>query len=64
VFYVEKYKKIYASPSTSPSLVLKTNLDEKEKVENPYYSSSLNNQEEEKLDNFFFDGKAKGDYHE
>ncbi|WP_078380230.1 hypothetical protein [Sutcliffiella halmapala] len=59
-----KFKKVYSNPSTSPKLVIKTHLDEREKVENPYYSSSLNHQEEEKLDNFFFDGKAKGDYHE
>ncbi|WP_223701993.1 hypothetical protein [Sutcliffiella deserti] len=59
-----KYRKVYANPTPSPTLVIQTNLDEKEKVKNPYYSSSLNDEEEEKLDNFFFEGKAKGDYHE
>ncbi|KMJ59715.1 hypothetical protein AB685_02275 [Bacillus sp. LL01] len=59
----QHYKKVYASPSTSPSLVIKTNLDEKQKDDNPYYSSSLNHQEEEQLDNFFFEQEPKGEYH-
>ncbi|CAG9622606.1 hypothetical protein [Sutcliffiella rhizosphaerae] len=61
---MRKYKKVYANPSTSPSLVIKTNLDREQQEENPYYSSSLNHQEEEKLDNFFFEHEPKGDYHE
>ncbi|WP_404442371.1 hypothetical protein LG307_12515 [Sutcliffiella horikoshii] len=59
----KNYKKVYASPSTSPSLVIKTNLDNEQKEENPYYSSSLNHQEEEKMDNYFFEQEPKGDYH-
>ncbi|QFT89353.1 hypothetical protein FIU87_11910 [Bacillus sp. THAF10] len=60
---MSKYKKIYANPSTSPTLVIKTKLDEEQKEGNPYYSSSLNKQEEEKLDQYFFEEEPKGDYH-
>ena len=43
-------KRLYAEPSTSPSLVIKTNLDPKDpKEENPYYT----HKRDEKFNQYF-----------
>ena len=61
----KKDERLYAEPSNSPTLVIKTNLDSPSHVEeNPYYTSSMNHEEAEKFEDYFINGKQKGDYHE
>ncbi|WP_176483721.1 MULTISPECIES: hypothetical protein [Bacillus] len=61
----KKDDRLYVEPSNSPTLVIKTNLDSpSDAKENPYYTSSMNHEEAEKFEDYFMNGKQKGDYHE
>ena len=46
--------RVIAEAPSSPTLVIKTNLDAKSAVEeNPYYNSKASKEEKEKLEEFF-----------
>ncbi|AST91608.1 hypothetical protein ACWE42_25055 [Sutcliffiella cohnii] len=61
----EKGKRLYVEPSSSPSITIKTNLDDSTGIQdNPYYTSSMNHEEAEKFEEYFFEDKRKGEYHE